>query len=107
MKFIRRFSHLCVVDSCDSSRVWVQNKSSEVILTESLKQLSWGPACSYPGSNRGSLNHLCLIFTHGTREEGHFGYKCSLRGNQRVLDPSCLLCPSNGRTRVEEFASPK
>lgn len=32
---------------------------------------------------------------------------CPLRGNQHVLDPSCLLCPSSGRICEEKFASPK
>lgn len=31
-----------------------QNKSSEVVVTEKLKELSWDPACSDPGSDRGS-----------------------------------------------------
>lgn len=56
-----------------------QSKPSEVVLTGNLKELSWDPACSDPGSDRGSLHHLCLIFTARKREKGPFGYRCSLK----------------------------
>lgn len=80
-----------------------QNKSSEVVQTENLKELSWSPACSYPGSDRGSLNHFCLIFTHREREESQMFPKMESVGAGSLLGHEGC----NGRTRVEQFASPE
>lgn len=104
VKFIRTFLCLCLVDSFHSICVvtvgldlkgcfqpqwfYEQNKSSEVLWTEKVQEVRWDPACSNPGSDRGSFNLLSLIFMCGKGEKGHFRYEHTVkRGRWCVWSP--------------------